>query len=124
MAEVLIPAATLPIAGGPGVATPFNAAQGTALATYTGLNFVNNGAVVLVVNSTGTAATVTVLFQMTVEGAAITALSIALPATAGNYMIGPFAPSKHNDAAQLCHLGFTVVTGMTAGLYTLPGAVT
>lgn len=125
MARTTLPAATLSIAPGPGttgLALP--ASEATSLATFTGLNFVNNGALVLrvCVGASG-AGNLTIFFTRTVDGSLPASLVVAL-ANSTNYLLGPWGPSNYNDANGLIQMDMSVVTGNTAGLYFLPGART
>jgi hypothetical protein len=124
MARTTLPAATVSIAGGPNSGTILPAAEPTSLATFTGLNFANNGAVLLrvVVGAAG-AGNLTVNFTRTTEGQLPAAFVTAL-ANSNTYIFGPFSPSDLNDGNGLVQIDMSVVTGNTAGLYTLPTART
>lgn len=117
MARTLIPAPTLFIGPGPGASLALPAAEGTSLATFTGLNFVNNGATLLrvVVGGAG-AGNLTIFFTRTVDGALPAAIVLAL-ANSTTYLLGPWGPSNYNDANGLIQMDMSVVTGNTAGLY-------
>jgi hypothetical protein len=121
MARTTLPAPTLAIAQGP-VGTVLPAAEATSLATFTGLNFANNGAVLLrvVVGASG-AGTITFNFQRTTEGQLPAAFTAAL-ANSNAYLFGPFSVADFNDTNGLIQIDLTVVTGNTAGLYSLPTA--
>lgn len=125
MARVTLPAATVSIAPGPGASgTILPAAEPTSLATFTGLNFANNGATLLrvVVGASG-AGNLTIFFTRSIDGAAVGSWVVAL-ANSTVYLLGPWGPSNYNDASGLIQMDMSVVTGNTAGLYSLPGART
>lgn len=124
MARTTLAPATNFIAGGAGAGTILPATEATNLTGFTGVNFVNNGATLLrlVVGASG-AGTVTVFFTKTVEGQAVTSFSIAV-ANSTTYIIGPFSPSDLNDVNGLVQIDKSgTVTGDSAGLYKLNGAV-
>jgi hypothetical protein len=123
MARVTIPPATLSIAG-PTTATVLPTAEATSLATFTGFQFVNNGAVLIrvVVGASGVG-TLTVNFQRLVEGQLPAAFTIAV-ANSTTYLIGPYRPSDLADVNSITYIDKSgTVTGDTVGLYFLPGAV-
>lgn len=111
-------------------ATAFGSAPAVALTTGTNVqfNFVNNGAMVIVVyNSTAAGGTTwEFLIQQQVLGVSFAATTMVgtTPSTIGSYVFGPFGPSKFNDANNLCwvtQVGASAATSFI-GLFTLPGA--
>lgn len=123
MARTTLPAATVSIGPGPGTTgTILPAAEATSLATFTGLNFVNNGATLLrlVVGASG-AGNLTIYFTRSIDGAAVGSWVVPV-ANSTTYLLGPWGPSNYNDASGLIQMDISVVTGNTAGLYILPGA--
>jgi hypothetical protein len=58
----------------------------------------------------------------TVDGLAISARTVAVPATTGDKMIGPFPPSIYNTPGSSMFCGFTVseVTGLSVAIVRLP----
>lgn len=79
----------------------------------------NNGQVYLHFKKTGAGiATVTFLTPNTVGGLAIADQTVAVPATTGDVMVGPFPPSIFNNGQ---NLEFTVneVTGLTVAVIRL-----
>lgn len=121
MAEILVATPTAVITSIAGVL--LSTTDGTAFGANTGINWYNNGAIVvhLSIGASG-AGSVTVPFQFTVEGAALTALTVAV-SNSSSYLLGPYSPSKHNDSSGLCHLDISVQTGNYYALYLLPSAV-
>jgi hypothetical protein len=58
----------------------------------------------------------------TVDGLAVAARTVAVPATTGDKMIGPFPPAIYNTPGASTFVGFTVseVTGLTVAIVRLP----
>ena len=111
-------------------ATSFGSAPAVALTTGTNVqfNFVNNGAMVVVIYNTAAAGGTTwdFIIQQQVLGVSFAATAIVgtTPSTIGGYVFGPFGPSKFNDANNLCWLTQVGASAVTSyiGLFTLPGA--
>lgn len=111
-------------------ATAFGSAPAVALTTGTNVafNFVNNGAMVVVIYNTTAAGGTTwnFLIQQTVLGVSFATTSITgtTPSTIGSYVFGPFGPSKFNDVNNLCWVTQVGASAATSyiGLFTLPGA--
>lgn len=111
-------------------ATTFGSAPAVALTTGTAVqfNFVNNGAMVVVIYNAAAAGGTTwnFLIQQTVLGVSFAAATMTgtTPSTIGSYVFGPFGPSKFNDVNNLCwvtQVGASAATSFI-GLFTLPGA--
>jgi hypothetical protein len=127
IAGVLSGAAPAPVALN---ATSFGAAPAVALTTGTNVqfNFVNNGALVVVVyNSAASGGTSwDFIIQQQVLGVSFAASTMAgtTPSTIGAYVFGPFGPSKFNDSNGLCWLTQVGASATTSfiGLFSLPGA--
>jgi hypothetical protein len=111
-------------------ATSFGSAPAVALTTGTNVqyNFVNNGALIVVIYNTAAAGGTTwnFLIQQTVLGVSFAAATMTgtTPSTIGAYAFGPFGPSKFNDVNALCwvtQVGASAITSYI-GLFTLPGA--
>lgn len=88
-----------------------------AVDTYT---FPNDGRVFLHVKKSGAGiCNVGVITPGTVRGKAIADASIAIPASTGDKMIGPFAPDLYNDANGLVSVTFSEVTGLSVAVVRL-----
>jgi hypothetical protein len=121
-------------------ATTFGSAPAVALTAGTAVqfNFVNNGALVVVVFNTAAAGGCTwepTLYPNTsgVPSAAILGLPLPLtsmiettPSTIGAYILGPFGPSKFNDTNGLCWIQQVTASAATSyiGLFSVPGSLT
>jgi hypothetical protein len=122
MARTALPAATVSIGGGASAGTILPATEPTNLTGFTGVNFANNGAVLLrlVVGAAGVG-NVTFNFSRTTEGQLPAPFVVAV-ANSTSYIFGPFSPSDFNDANGLIQIDKSgTVTGDSAGLYLLPG---
>jgi hypothetical protein len=88
-------------------ATPQDISRVALTATYTamtnaadGVDFANNGRVMVVVKSTYTAAQeITIETGATFFGYAIADLTFEIPATTGESFVGPFPPNVFNDSS-------------------------
>lgn len=99
------------------------ASEANAIAANTQANFPNNGAVLLRIVMSTTAATADFQIQKQVLGYTppVTTITQALSAST-TYIFGPFSPSTFNDANGLCWVTFSVSpTGATLGVYSVPG---
>jgi hypothetical protein len=121
-------------------ATTFGSAPAVALTTGTAVqfNFVNNGALVVVVYNTTAAGGCTwepSLYPNTSGVPAAAVLGVAIPLTAmvettpstiGAYILGPFGPSKFNDSNGLCWIQQVTASAATSyiGLFSVPGSLT
>jgi hypothetical protein len=111
-------------------ATAFGSAPAVALTTGTNVqfNFVNTGAMVIVIYNTSAAGGTTweFLIQQQVLGVSFAATTMVgtTPSTVGAYVFGPFGPSKFNDANNLCWVTQVGASAATSyiGLFNLPGA--
>jgi hypothetical protein len=93
-----------------GLAEVFTAADNT-----NGESCANNGNLFLHVKDTGGGAcTVTVTTPGTVDGLAITDLTVVVPPTTGDRMIGPFPTGLYNDSSGNITVGYSTGTGVTA----------
>jgi hypothetical protein len=122
MARTALPAATVNIGGGPSAGTVLPANEATNLTGFTGVNFANNGAILLriVVGASGVG-NVTFNFSRTTEGQLPAPFVVAV-SNSTTYIFGPFSPSDFNDASGLIQIDKSgTVTGDSAGLYLLPG---
>ena len=95
--------------------------SGTALASNTGVSFINNGLMFLVVyvGSSG-AGNLTMNFGRTVEGS-VPAPKVQALANSTNYILGPWSPSDFTaqDGTGLTYFDFSVSTGNSVTLYQL-----
>lgn len=111
-------------------ATAFGSAPAVALTTGSSVqfNFVNTGAMVIVIYNTAAAGGTTweFLIQQQVLGVSFAATTMVgtTPSTVGSYVFGPFGPSKFNDTNGLCWVTQVSASAATSyiGLFTLPGA--
>jgi hypothetical protein len=75
----------------------------------------NNGNLFLHVKNTGGGScTVTVTTPGTVDGLAITDLTVVVPLTTGDRMIGPFPTGTYNDSSGNISVAYSTGTGVTA----------
>lgn len=124
---ITLPAPTRSISEAIASPTGLPTTEANSLSAGGGVNFINNGAVLLRVTVGVTSGiTMSVLLQRTIEGflAGSTlyttgALPVSLP-----YLFGPFSPSDLNDVNGKVNLIFSAYTNLAAALYTLPGWVT
>jgi hypothetical protein len=80
--------------------------------------FKNSGRVVLHCKKSGAGAcTVTLKTPAQVQGLDLTDPTVTVPASTGDVMIGPFAPTIFNDGANDMRFNFSEVTGLTYALY-------
>jgi hypothetical protein len=96
-----------------------NASQ--AMSTNTGFTFPNNGYVVVRYSCVGgTAGNMLLNVQMTIDGLAVSARSLAMTNT-HHYLLGPFKPSFYNDGAGLVHIDkSTSASGDYVDVFLLP----
>lgn len=81
----------------------------------------NNGRTFLHFKKTGAGiCNVTVVTPGTVRGLAIADLVVAVPATTGDVMIGPFAADAFDDANHDVSLTLSDVTGLTVAVVQIP----
>lgn len=80
----------------------------------------NNGKVFLHFKKSGAGnCTLTVVTPNTVDGLAVTDLTVTIPATTGDKFIGPFPPSIYNDANGDIEIKLSEVTGLTGAILAL-----
>ncbi len=92
-----------------------------AAADVAGDNFVNDGRIMIHLKNTNAAVrNVTVITQMVVDGKAVADDLIAIPATTGDKMIGPFPPTIYNDVNGKVQLTYDAVTNLTIAVIRLP----
>lgn len=92
-----------------------------SLATFTGVQFVNNGMMFLYITiGASGAGNLTLNFGRTVEGQVPAAFVLAL-ANSTNYLLGPWSPTDFTarDGTGLTYFDFSVVTGNAVTLYQL-----
>jgi|SRR5215469_14083424 len=124
---ITLPAPTLSIVSAIASPTALPTAEATSLTAGGGVNFANNGAILLRVCVGSSTTTLSALLQRSIEGflAGSTLYTTGTLAISTNYIFGPFSPSDLNDANGNFNFTLSVYTGgITAGLYKLPGWVT
>jgi hypothetical protein len=90
-------------------------------ATGGGDQFTNNGRVFAQIkNASGGAITVTFATQTTIDGLAVTDLTVSVGATTGDKMVGPFPPDIYNDSSGFVQVTYSGVTSLTIGAFRLP----
>lgn len=91
------------------------------LSTSDTYKFNNDGKTFLHIKKSGAGAcTVTISTPNTVDGLAIADLTVSVPATTGDKMIGPFPREIYNDANGQVSVTFSEITGLTAAVARLP----
>lgn len=87
--------------------------------------FVNDGRTFLQVKNVNAATrTATLKIASTVDGQAVTAPVVTIPATTGDKLIGPFPKSVYNQADGKVHIDFSVAADVTLAAIKLPAADT
>lgn len=85
-----------------------------------GNQFANDGMSFLYVkNGSGSPITVTVGTPGNVDGLAIADLTVSVPATTGERMIGPFPPGIYNQSDGNVYVDYSSGTSVTAGVFRL-----
>ena len=85
-----------------------------------GMEFANNGDVILEVkNTSASPVTVTLTTPITVEGIALTDPAISVPATTGDRIFGTFSPQVFNQAGGTVYVDFSASSGVTIAAYKL-----
>lgn len=93
--------------------------------TYTaaivdGHMFKNDGNVAIEVkNTTASPVNVTIQTPAKVGGIDLAEVVVAIPATSGDKIIGPFDPSLFNQSGGLVYVDYASTTGMTIAVYRL-----
>lgn len=83
--------------------------------------FENDGRTFLHVKKSGaTDCTVTVATAAEVDGKAVADLTVTVPATTGDKMIGPFPRDVYNDSDGKVSVTFSNITGLTVAAARLP----
>lgn len=86
----------------------------SGLLTTNTYQFTNEGRVFLHFKKTGAGnCTVTITTQGTLQGYAVTDQTVTVPATTGDVMVGPFAPSLFNDASELVSFTISDTVGLS-----------
>ena len=95
----------------------------SALAAADGANhnyFANDGQTFLYVkNASGSPITVTINTPGLVDGLAIADLTVSVPATTGERMIGPFPPGIYNQSDGSVYVDWSSATSVTMGAFRL-----
>ena len=116
MARLTLTATNFPGTGGSTLP-----ASGTSLATFTGVQFVNNGSMALLVyvGSAG-AGNATQNFGRQIESETPAPVVVAL-SNSTNYWLGPWSPKDFTaiDGTGMTYIDFSVVTGNSVTLYQL-----
>lgn len=85
--------------------------------TYT---FPNNGRTFLHFKKSGASTcTVTIATPGSVDGLAVADLTVSVPASTGDVMVGPFPREVYNDANGLVSFTLSNITGLTVGVASL-----
>lgn len=79
----------------------------------------NDGRIFIRALNTGTTHTLTVQTPGKVAGLDIAEATVALTATTGDQMIGPFEPAVFNQADGAVYIDIDAVTGLTVAVYRL-----
>lgn len=91
-----------------------------SLSTSNTYHVPNNGRTFLHFKKSGAGAcTVTVVTPGKVDGLAITDLTVSVPATTGDVMIGPFPLDDYNDSSGAIQFTLSEVTGLTVACATV-----
>jgi len=86
-----------------------------------GISFLNNGRIIaVIVNTNGTALTVTQVIGKTIAGVTPTAPTTEVALTSGISVLGPYPPGTWNDADGLMKLDFSATTGAKVILLEVP----
>jgi len=89
-----------------------------ASAAEAGDEFANDGLTLLQVKGTGTQKVVTITAQRTSEkGATLSDITVTIPATTGDKMIGPFDPSIFNDSAGKVQVTYSDEADLTVAAF-------
>jgi len=89
-------------------------------ATSDGDGFLNTGDTLLQVkNGSGAGITVTIKTPAKIEGIDIAEIEVAIPATTGDKLIGPFDPSIFNQSDGKVYVDYSAVTTVTAMAFKL-----
>lgn len=91
-----------------------------SLSTSNSYFFRNTGREFIHVKKSGASiCTVTIVTPKTVGGLAVADLTVSVPASTGDVMIGPFPPDMFNNASGDCEVTFSEITGLTVAVATL-----
>lgn len=95
-------------------------ADGGSLSTSDTYTFPNDGQTFLHFKKSGAGAcVVTIVTPNTSDGLAVADLTVSVPATTGDKMIGPFPRDIYNDSSGLVSFTCSEVTGLTVAIATL-----
>ena len=79
--------------------------------------FANDGHTIIEVkNTSGSPINVTIETPGTVDGNAVADLVVAVPATSGDKIIGPFPPSIYNQTGGVIYLDWSATTNVTVAV--------
>lgn len=82
-----------------------------------GNTFPNNGSTLLHVKNTGVQSTLTIKANgLQIGGSTLTDLTVTIPATTGDKMIGPFDPTYFNQAGNVVNIDWTSSAGVTVAV--------
>ena len=84
-----------------------------AAAEADGNSFANDGDVLLQVKNAGSEITVTIQTPMKVGGVDVAEVTVTIPATTGDKMVGPFDPTIFNQSAGVVYVDYSAVTTVT-----------
>ncbi|MGB8218648.1 MAG: hypothetical protein WCE94_15225 [Candidatus Methanoperedens sp.] len=92
-------------------------------ASATGSKFINDGRVILEVkNTSGSPINVTVVGEKACRFGAVDSRVVAVPATTGDKIIGPFKVAHFNDASGYAHVTFSAQSNVTVAAIRIPQA--
>ena len=87
-------------------------------ATAEGTSFLNDDGIVIEVKASGAEVVVTIPTPGTVDASlAIADLTVTVPATTGDKIIGPFPASVYNQTTGYVFVNFSITTGVTIAVY-------
>jgi len=90
-----------------GITPSYTAAEGD------GNSFANDGDVFLQVKNAGSEITVTIQTPAKVGGVDVEEITVVVPATTGDKMIGPFEPTIFNQSGGVVYVDYSAVTSVT-----------
>ncbi len=90
-----------------------------AAAAEAGNDFVNDGRVFLHVKNTGTIKVMTIATPRKVDGLDVEEVTVTIPATTGDKVVGPFAAETFNQAGGLVYVTYDSHSDVTVALLRL-----
>lgn len=90
-----------------------------AAANAAGNFWSNTGKEFLQILNAGVQITVTITSQDNCNEGVNHPITVTIPATTGNIIIGPFPKSRFNDVNGYCQIAYSGVTGVTVGVFTV-----